>query len=85
MRRLPQVVFSSSVPFNFFSLYSHLHCLHTHTSIRPTCLKGFSDGNDKHIGSTKAFGLEAVVEEATRVKKRNTRQRERERDDCALP
>jgi hypothetical protein len=64
---------------------------HTHTSIRPTCLKGFSDGNDKHIGSTKALRLEAAVEEATRMKKRNTRHRERERerakerDDCALP
>ncbi len=68
---------------------SHLQCLHIHTSIRPTCLGGFSDGNDKHIGSTKASRLEAVVEEAFGVKKRKRRQREaereRERNDYALP
>ena len=58
------------------ALLIHIHT-HTHTSIRPTCLEGFSDGDDKHIGSRKGLRLEAVVEEAFGVKKRKRRRREK--------
>ena len=90
MQNSPPAVFSLSAPFNFLSLYHarapyiyiFAAALHTYTSIRPTCLRGFSDGNDKHIGLTKASRVEAVVdeeeeeEEATRMKEK---ERERKR------
>ena len=80
MQELLQIVLSFLVFQPSLSLFASALRIYTYTrtSIRPTCPKGFNDGNGKHIRSTKASRLDVMVNELIGVKKRNIEGKEGE-------